>query len=802
MKDLQKAQPKQAFEMEFSIDEVSRILRRRRKGIVSIILAALAAALAIFNAQVPEYHAVGVMMVSKDHSSGDLVDAVLGNEGAGDAKAVKKDAELLKSMYIAELTVRDLWQSAKRDSLEFFGNRPYVSPLKRMLAGLNPIGRPANARAMEQRGMLSDDQIRRYAIDLNKRIRVEPVRETTLLKVSVASPFSDEAVFLSNTLCNVYKRADIRRTSEKYFQSNRFLTDMLAEQQRKLVDSDAALSAFMVDGGIYEVTGNTDELLRKMVEVDARHNDLLVEYRILKNSKEFLEKQLSRADLDLSARIARNVNAQLGSIQDEIRSRESEYINILKSKSADDPEAISKKQELDVVRTRYEQLSRSKIAGQIGFAGREQKYSVDLVSEKLQTDRKLNQLDFSAREYERLKNYYEHQLSGLPEKQQKFVMLQRDRDVVSKTYLLLKEKADETRILIGSEVGSVSLMGSAFKPFKPEKPDLKKTMGMGLMFGVVLAGLYAFGSEYVDETVRDEQFFKSIGFNVLGLIPFVSSDAGTQGGLVDRLGPVGRLFRNIGNHAGTNARPGGSQEHERIVPLVTDKLNSHFAESYRTLRTNIGFSKVDSPIRTLVVSGASMGEGKSNVCANIALAMAIRGSRTIIIDCDLRRPTQHHVFRGKRLPGLTDYLVSQEDGVEERFFQKTHQHNLTLLSAGTSVPNPNELLASAKMQELLGKLSERFDKIVLDTPPLFLSDAAQLAHSVDAILLAARLRWSNRHLLREYATDCFFRSKIIGIALIDSEHRDSRKLGYGNYGYGRSGYGESYYASRDDDGHD
>jgi capsular exopolysaccharide synthesis family protein len=801
MRDSRTEQTQQAAEKEFSIDELLQVLRRRRRGIAAIIVFAVVGAIAIYNAQLPEYHAVGVMLVSKDHASGDLVDAVLGTEGASDAKAAKKDAELLKSMYIAELTVNELWQSGRRDSLEFFGNRPYVSPVKRLFSSINPFDGSAKARNRLVSGpsMLSDELVRSYAIELNRRIRVAPVRETTLLNVSVASPFNDEAVFLTNMLCNVYKKADIHRTSEKYLQSNRFLAEMLEEQQQKLRDADAALSAFMTASGIYEVTGNSDELLQKMIEVDARHNDLLVEYRIVKNSQEFLEKKLSQSDRDLSSRIARNVNAQLGSIQDEIRARESEYVNVLKTRRAEDAEARAKKQELDMVRTRYEQLSRSKIAGQIGYAGREQKFSVDLIAEKLQTDRKLNQLDFSAREYDRLKNYYESKLSGLPEKQQKYLKLQRDRDVVSKTYLLLKEKVDETRILIGSEVGDVSIMGSAFMPFKPEKPNLTKTMSMGLVLGVVFAALYAFGSEYIDETVRDELFFKTVGFNVLGVVPFVSLDAGTGTKFFNRVEPVRNFFQKKGIHAKKNEFFVSSQESERFTPLITDKLNSNFAESFRTLRTNIGFSRVDNPIRTLVVSGASMGEGKSNICANVAIAMAIKGNRTLLIDCDLRRPTQHLVFKGKRLPGLTDYLVSQEEGVGERYFQKTHQHNLTLFSAGTVVPNPNELLASVKMQELIKKLSGQFDKIVLDTPPLFLSDAAQLALSVDAILLAARLRLSNKNLLRDYATNCFFRSRIIGIALIDSENNDNLKNGYGRYGYGRTGYGTTPYGNGDDE---
>jgi len=121
---------------------------------------------------------------------------------------------------------------------------------------------------------------------------------------------------------------------------------MLHEQQKKLTTADRALSVFMTKNEIYEVTGNTSELLTKLVESDARYNDILAEHRIVENSLHFLEKKLTEADRELSKRISTNVNNQLGAIQDEIRSRESEYVQLLKTKNATDPELKEKNSRL------------------------------------------------------------------------------------------------------------------------------------------------------------------------------------------------------------------------------------------------------------------------------------------------------------------------------------------------------------------------------------------------------------------------------------------------------------------------
>jgi len=778
---------------EISIEEILQIVMRRKVAILIIMLLSLFGVVLFYFAQTPQYHAVSVMMINQKSSPEDLVDAVLGGGPAADSKMAQKDVELLQSVPISEMTVRALWNSPRRDSLEFFGHRPYVSPLRRMSSWVVPV-RSGKREGLEipQGTPRFDAMMRFYALQLNRRIRVEGSRTTSVLKVSVASPFPDEAVFLTDMLCEVYKKSDIQRNSEKYVQSNQFVADMLKGQQQQLVKADASLSKFMTDSQIYEVTGNTAALLAKLVELDARYNDVMAEYNITMNTRDFLEKKLTEADRELSSRISQNVNAQLGSIQDEIRARESEYINLLRDKSADDPEVLAKKREVDQVKSRYEQLSRSKIAGQIGYVGQAKKYSFDLISEKLQLERKLNQLKFSAHEYKRLKEYYENQLDRLPGKEQRFVRLQRDRDVVSKTYLFLKEKLDETRILIGSEVGSVSMIGSAFKPFVPESPDLKKNLLAGLVLGLVFAGAYVFVAESIDDRVNEEMlFFKSLGFSIWGVIPFLSSfttsesGAGLSGGLANRFRQV--ISSITGKQEELEISPDAARS-AATYPMMTDKLNSSFAESFRTLRTNLGFHMIDKQLKSVLVSGCSIGEGKSTVSANLAISWALAGKKTLIIDADLRRPSQHLILDKKRSPGLTDCLASEAQDDFDRFFQPTHVENLYVLTSGSPVPNPNEMLGSQRMKEFLEKIEGSFDRIIIDSPPIFISDAVQLVTSVDGVLITARLHYSSRSPLKQYASDHYLHSRIIGIALIDKPRLSQNRYGNRRYGYGRYGY--------------
>jgi len=790
------SQQRQIQGSEVSFKYLFSIVLRRGTGIALIVAVTLLISIVTYYTKTPEYRADSVLMINEPKNQSDILSAVLGGGGGMDNKASKKDVELLKSMPIAELAVRKLYSGRKRDSLEFFGKKQYISPVAELFQPLI-FWRGGTVKLDVQN---SDDFFRRYAIALNKRIRVDPVRETSVLKVSVASPFPDEAAYLSNTLCQVYKEADIDRNSEKYAQASRFIASMLADQEKMVKEADNALSKYMEGHEIYEFSANTQKLLDKLIETDTKYNDIITEYNITQNNLDFLQAKLSGQEKALSTRIIQNANNQLGAIMDEIRTGESAYVRLLGEKGSNAAEVREKKRQLDAVKTRYDQLSRSKIAGQIGYEGRAQKFSTDMVAEKLQVERKLNDLKFGSKEYSRLKQYYESQLATLPQKQQDYAKLLRDKEVVNKTYIFLKEKLDETRILLGSEVGSVVLVGSAFRPFLPEQPVLKKDILLGLVLGLLLAAAYAYGAETLDDTVIDEQFFKDIGLTLLTVVPVVSQE-GKSAFSGEQMSELGRiivsraklLLEKAGSAFGIPKKMVSSVASLKKLPMpkITDSMSSPFAESFRVLRTSLDYSRIDGQLQSILVSGTAMSEGKSTVCANLAIAYALIGKKTLIIDCDLRRASQHEKFNCKKNHGLTEYLYSSASTINNSFFKPTHLDNLFLLTAGKKVPNPNELLGSAKMLQLLTSFKEQFDMVILDSPPLFLSDAAQLARAVDGTLMVARVKYSNRKPLQEYSVDPFLRPLSLGVAAIAP--RDSGRYGYGKYGYGKYGYGKYGY---------
>ena len=210
---------------------------------------------------------------------------------------------------------------------------------------------------------------------------------------------------------------------------------------------------------------------------------------------------------------------------------------------------------------------------------------------------------------------------------------------------------------------------------------------------------------------------------------------------------------------------------------ITDP-RSPASEAYRSLRTNLSFYSLDAPLRTLVVTSPAAGEGKSSTVANLAVTMAQSGRRTVLVDCDLRRPTLHELFGLAMTPGLTSLAL---DETVDLPLQETSVENLWLLSSGPKPPNPADLLGAARMGRLIDQLLERADFVLFDAPPVMAAaDAAILGAKVDGVLLiiqAGKTRRDHSERARELLEKA--KVRIVGAALTNAPKDSSMGEYYG-----------------------
>lgn len=291
----------------------------------------------------------------------------------------------------------------------------------------------------------------------------------------------------------------------------------------------------------------------------------------------------------------------------------------------------------------------------------------------------------------------------------------------------------------------MSVVAEATRPGAPIAPNHVRNLALGLVLGLLIGAGVAVLREVTDNKVRDKEDLEAItSATLLGAIPLDAEAAKQQNAV-------------------------------QVDP------QSPWAESFRTLRTNLRFVDAAAHPRVMVVTSSMPGEGKSTSCANLALMLAQSGMKTCVIEADLRRPKLLENLGVSGSIGLTDVLIGQHNLYD--VLQPYGRLPLQVLGAGTLPPNPSELLGSEAMVEVLSKLREEFDYVIVDAPPLLpVTDAAVLATVVDgAILVVGSGKVTNDHVDRSIEAIEAVSGNLLGVVL-NMMPRTARS-GYDSYSY-------------------
>jgi capsular exopolysaccharide synthesis family protein len=292
--------------------------------------------------------------------------------------------------------------------------------------------------------------------------------------------------------------------------------------------------------------------------------------------------------------------------------------------------------------------------------------------------------------------------------------VQAELTIATGLYSTLAERLEQLRVNEQLEVGSGTIVSPAVPDPNPVSPQPVRNgilaLGIGLFFGIGMAFLY----EYLDDTIKStDQAEKLYGAPVLGHIPSEAFEKGESRRLT------------IVQHPGSPA-----------------------AEAYRVLRNSLDFVNFEHDIKTLLVTSAAPGEGKSTVAANLAAGLAQAGAKVALVSCDFRRPTTDQFFGVNNSIGLADVLMGSH--TLKAALQRPGDDSLLVLTSGRMPPNPSELLGSSKMAELISNLEEWADWIIVDSPPLLaVADAAAAARWADGVLMVTRGGSSTREAARK-----------------------------------------------------
>lgn len=290
---------------------------------------------------------------------------------------------------------------------------------------------------------------------------------------------------------------------------------------------------------------------------------------------------------------------------------------------------------------------------------------------------------------------------GVQDRSIDYNILKREVDTNRQLYDGLLQRYKEVGVAGGIGVNNISVVDKAEAPLEPFKPKILLNALIAAMVGMFGGIGLAFLFEHLDDTIKDSDILeKLLGLPVLGVVPLVKAAAGLAGG-------------------------------NDLVDEQLKDLRSGFSEAYRSLRTAMQFSTAEGMPKVLMVTSASMGEGKSTTALALAINMTQAGSRVLLIDADLRKASIHKKLGLENSAGLTNFLAGDSKPVDVT--QPTAYKGLYAMTSGPLPPNPAELLGSAKMVALLDLAKQKFDYVVLDGPPVLgLADAPLLGSITDA----------------------------------------------------------------------
>lgn len=349
------------------------------------------------------------------------------------------------------------------------------------------------------------------------------------------------------------------------------------------------------------------------------------------------------------------------------------------------------------------------------------------------------------------------ELEQVPQRQIRFARIERQVEMLAELYTILQTRLKEAQVQEAIDDSSVRIVERAIEPLEPVSPKPLRNLALAGALGVLLGIVLAFVREYLDRRLHSSDRIEALfGLPTMARIPALATANG-------RTGSPGAL-------------------------VALDDTHSVGAESFRNLRTNVAFVRSGEGPNVIVITSPASAEGKSLTAANLAITLAQKGRGTLLVDADMRRPVQHAQFDASLAPGLSDCLLAGE--LVDGGIRPTMLDGLEVLPAGERPRHPAELLDSPQMTRLMASLRERYDAIIVDSPPvLAVTDSAVLAPRADGVILVVRAEKTEKDAiglaiqqLRQVDAE------VLGIVVNDARAEDSYQAYYREYhGAGRNG---------------
>ena len=607
-------------------------------------------------------------------------------------------------------------------------------------------------------------------------VQTEHKRDTDILTISFSSTSPIEASVVPNYVAQAlieqitqYERAELNNIKD-------FLEDQVEIVSTRLRIAEEDLRVYKIEQGIFLLSEETRALINRSADVEAAYEEAVTERDITTQKIEYLRQELGRQDElfnDVNAIVSSSL---IESARAEVVSTQTRITNLVTRNEypLDHPEIIQLNRQLQNAKDNLNLEIQKVLAVQEGstdplaYRGTiTEKISLALIDLNI-AESKVNALRQTAAEYN-------IGMSLLPDKEIELARLERSYQINEKIHTMLVEKYEDAKIAVQAKLANIRLLEESSIPTAPIKPNKRLNYLVGLIIGLGLglgSSLVLHSLDTKIHTLDDMQ--RTVNLPIFGTIPHIRISESDQVNLMQQL---------------KKAEGDEKAELMETQSLIEARLISHYApkspvtESYRTLRTNIiARKKTEGPISIGVTSSAPK-EGKTTTIANLAITMAQTESKVVVVDFDLRRPMINNLFNLDKEKGVSDFLIDPESKIEQ-IIKLTKIPNLHVVTSGHIPPNPSEIISSPRTDLMLRELKERYDYVLIDSPPVIaVTDALILAKKVDMILLVVKVDYVEKDIIK--------RSKEM-ISIVESNFTGAIANGIEAHKYYR-GYSFYYY---------
>jgi len=736
------APDKVAFEVEqeseFHISQWLGVVRRRRVLLILVVGLVVAISIVLYFMTPRQYRATTMLQIERRPTSAAAMQQPMQIDDWFDAQSFyPTQYRLLQSRGLAERVVKDLR----------LVDDPVFNPGRSRLPGGSGGAVTASDDAATLAGL---------AYGVLGGLEVTPIRNTRLVEVSYVSTNPELAARIANGVVDAYVDWGVETRFATVGKASTFLTSQIEALKQEIQDKEAQLQAYSRRSDIVALDPSSNVTLQRLEGLNKDFVGAMSE-RI---GKEARYKELANSPDDM---VADTVSGGLVTqLRGEQLKLERDYATKLNTYKPEWPAMQELKAQIDrgrqhLANVTQEMVGKARDAARAEYQGalrREEALAAELTRQKSDA----MQLNSAAVEYNNLKVEVSTRRSLLDE----LVRKQSETEVASR--------------LQGTHDSNIVVVDRALVPGGPYRPSLRRNLGLGIVLGLGLGLGFVFFVEYLDRSVKtSEDVDRILGLPLLAVIPDVGQHSGGYG--------YSRYY-GYGQRRGKGppGRPSpGSQKSGGDAGAGQIELVSHFkprlavSEAYRSLRTALLLSTTNR-LKSVVVTSAIPGEGKTSTAVNLAVVLAQLGRQVLLVDADLRKPRLHEIFGVSNRLGLVNFLTGSAD--ENGIFLRTSVPNLSLAPTGPVPPNPSELLSSERMMDFVAVAYQRFDYVVFDSPPILpVTDAIVLGAMSDGVVLCV----GSGLVLREDARTCRQRLQLSDVRILGAALNRFREH-HGRYG--------------------